>query len=354
MGVITVAENGTFGQAHYVAVPLNPSLTELIERSDLKPDFFELIEGPKVVQSRKAVLANEDSIADITATFSTEPFFKPEFYNLKGLNLDGYTTFHVSGVGTSKQLTEEYAQRVLSLFSDVVELPIRDNIRSMLDQVMKSSVVTKFNNEMRYFEYLQKARINIKNSVRLPNKEIRAGIMIDLMKMRLVNQHLVRNTFPNGYNVTLVDRTQGDFWGMPIETSLVYMSGIGIKQGFYGMQLTRQHEEYCPESERHFCDQARAVAGLLLTQKEMFYGGNLLMTREEMEALGAKTEGATGYCAKLITTEKISEKREVVLEGVEGMNQAAGQIKKVIPDIQIKEMKVLANIVYNATHNYTA
>ena len=347
MATITDKRNDVFGECSYVAAPTSPTLTEIIDNSRLKDKFFPLMGAPKFIDARKAVLCEDGSFTDFTLTYSNIPQISPNFYDLKksfgpkNTDLPGYTTLHVSALGTSKEKTHNIVKEVLGFFPNVVELEILPQIKEKLVQAFQG-LLKEFETHKLFFDKYNSILARLSQTKKVSHKKIEKGIFISLMDTYLST--LGVRGFPEKYDVRLLNRKEGQYEGMPLELSLIYVSGPRINPGAYGVFLSRKHIQGCPSWEENLCDQSRSYAGYMFRPDNLVFGGSRLLPKSS-EVYGADMPGMGGrrdYCIKAVVNKSANTPMDSIAAEIDNLR------KHKIPQEQIDEIKKITQLVHQS------
>ena len=340
MVTLTDSRNNVFGECSWVAVPTNPTLTEIINNSRLKDEFFPFMGLPKFIDSRKAILCEDDAFIDFTLTYSNTPVINPNYYDLEkslgpGITeLPGYTTLHVSALGTSKEQTHGIVEEVLGSFPNVVELEILPQIKEKILQAFQG-LLKEFEVHKLFFDKYSSILASLSQTKKVSHKKIEKGIFISLMGTFLSTMGV--GGFPEKYDVRLLNRKEGRYEDMTLELSLIYVSGPQVHPGTYGVFLSRKREE-------NLCDQSRSYAGYMFRPDNIHFGGSRLLPKSaevyggDMPSMGGRRD----YCIKVVMGKLASAPIDIILKDIDGFRENK------IPAEQIDEIKKVTQLVHQS------
>ncbi|MFH2028981.1 MAG: hypothetical protein ABIJ08_07600 [Nanoarchaeota archaeon] len=286
MAVVTGERDGVFGKGIYVAVPLRPALSEIIENTAI--DFFpyRAVDG---IDSVKSVFEIDGEFVDLTATFSRNPMFNTRIYDMAGVDTRGHTTLHISALGTSQKHVEDVVDNVTGLFGDMIDLTMKDPLLSQINSAMYG-ILADFAVSRKFFDRYSAIKSMMHAENKIGQKKLTRGVLINVLTHMMGN---VLPNFPDSYDIRLVNRTGCTYEGMPLELSLVYMDGPRLNPLVYGTFLSRNHEDGCPAWETHQCDQSRSYVGYLLSPDGVIFGSSSLLPGS-VQTYSDQESGATG------------------------------------------------------------
>ena len=265
-------QNGAVGFGVYVAVPVKPVLDEILQGSSINDKLFPYrCNQPEYVDARIGLVEGNGVFSDVVITYSNDPQFHPQIYKLPKRSLEGYTTLHVSSRSINGDVARQNVQEVLGLFSEVVDLEMRKEHNDLCLNSL-SGLVNDFSYQIRFLEKYTQMRDKLSEVNRVPNKKIERGPITCIVGGLLNN--MGKRIALNNAELRLVNRFQGNYQGLPLEVSLLFLTGDRISPGVYGAMVYKKHDKECPEWEVDTCDQARSYAGYLLNSSSFVFGGS--------------------------------------------------------------------------------
>jgi hypothetical protein len=330
-----------FGEARYIAVPSHPKLQEILALSELNSKSFPYCGGPTEIESYKAIIEHEGAIIDLTATFSKKPFFDPKIYNLPRIGLDGYTTLHISAIGTGRRPVQDIVQVALSLFKDVKDLDMRTEVQSLIGNRL-NQILLDFAPQRDFFNEYVGTRDRMSNIAELPHKRLQKGVFITLAQ-----QTLNFPSFPEKWEVRHINRISGSYSGIPVELSLIYLTGEGVIPAIYGMLLSRAHEEGCPTWEQNLCDNAQLYAGYIFNPANLVLGACSLRPELNKDIYRDQESGRVAhleFCLRNFVAVPADSPWENVLKELRVVDRTVN----LAPE-KVEELKLITKLVYNSS-----
>jgi len=300
MVTFTSEHKGVHGKAMYVAVPLRPTLTEILGSSEFKDDAFPMPDSPPHIEGRKIIVEANNSLVEIVAAFSKEKGDISQLYVVPNDGLDG-TTLSISVIGKTPSTVDNIIKRLLSFFGTYIDLKMKPAVRPRFERAFQGALHEATYN-FPFFEQYQKIRANLSDVQKLPNMKIKKGFIIDFGN-EILKQVGITN-FQSAYNVMLVKRIQGIYQNIPLELSLVHIFGPRLYPKVQGVFLYKKFESSCPSCEISTCDQAEAFAGHFLSAKRLVFGGVMLLPEKRKVFYKDQESGPQGqldFCVKCIT-----------------------------------------------------
>ncbi len=340
MTILTAQQGRNYGRAAYVAVPVQPPLSEVVAASpDLRGQLFPIGNPPEHIEAVKALLCPDGAFSDVMMTFSNNPLFSQELYTLPSRSLDGFTTFHVSCISQAEKNAFCLVDKVLALFPEVIDIEMKPEFKDAITKVFPR-LVNNFESYIPFFERHNYMRERLSEPQDQPYRRVQRGFFVDACRYNLSKKGI--NTFPEGHTVELVRRVTGKIGGMPVEIAVVYANGPQLKQGLYGAVAYTKHERGCPVWETEECDQSRSFVGYLFDPNLFFFGGTRLMP-EKAVVLGGDMPGIGGrtdFCLRPIGMRYVSG-------GWNAIDQDITAFDKHITRQHIAELKTLAKWAFD-------
>ncbi|MBI4453534.1 hypothetical protein HY636_02725 [Candidatus Woesearchaeota archaeon] len=276
MATFTAQETGVFGKAMYIAVPLRPTLTEILDSSEFKDDAFHNLDVPPHIEGRKIIVEADNSLVEVMATFAKEKGDVSHLYTIPDDGLDG-TTLSISAIGKTPSSVDNIIKKMLSFFGAYIDLEMKPTVQQRFEMGFQG-VVKEVSYSIPFFEQYQKIRANLSDAKMLPNKKIERGFFINLCNETLGKLGI--SNFQRDYDIRLVKRVEGKYQNVPLELSLVHISGPRLYPRIQGVFLYQKFESGCPSWEISTCEQAEAFAGHFLSASKLFFGGSLLLPKQ--------------------------------------------------------------------------
>lgn len=332
-------------KAVYVAAPEQPHLDDLLKGTDLGKNFYPFPPSPRGVQGQRAFIEIDQDLVEVITTFSTQPYFNPGIFNLKGTHLDGYTALHVSATGARSPATADKAvQQVLAIFGDIIDLDMRvahqKVIIPAMDGILEEFLPTKafYNRQVAINSRMEKGEI-------LEPKKVTVGVVMNILE-NMLTQLGVKN-FRQTHNVRLVNRRLNTYQRKPTETSLLHIEGSQVKSGIYGALVSTKHSEGCPSWEEKQCDRSRAYSGFIFSPDQIMYGASVLLPELAHNTFRDQESGPTGskhFCLTLIQMDALAN---ATLKNIDqDIDSFTGQAN--LPPEHLQEVKDLAHLVYES------
>jgi len=108
-----------------------------------------------------------------------------------------------------------------------------------------------------------------------PNRELTEGILHMIISENFEGSKSIN--FPEGFDVRLVNRVTGMYNFIPVELSMLYMSGPNLSARVHGVVVTRVQTEECRCGNYVSCDRARTMAGYLFNPDYFCAGASALV-----------------------------------------------------------------------------
>lgn len=330
--------NGLYGTGTWVAVPTKPSLTGIISNSGLKDELFPYLGGPTDIDARKAIVEVDGAFVDLTITYSNNPLFDEKFYDLPPGSLDGYTTLHISAMGTAEKPTEDIVKKVLSAFPNTIDLDMKQEVNEKVLQTFHG-MLEEFESQCPFFNTYVEIRKSLSNLKEKSHKKLSVGVILNVVSKLMAECGM---PYSESNDIRLVKRVECRYKDMPLELSLLYMTGPQFNPGIYGVFLFRKHDKNCPAWEENLCDQSRSYAGYIFTPDNLIFGGSLplpKMTRVyggDMPGLGGRKD----FCLKALSLRPKNTSWQEIKSGINSLNN---KLQK-----NIGEIEVITRLVYDS------
>ncbi len=216
------------------------------------------------------------SLVNTIVSYSREPEFSSEFYNLTNMpSLHGYTTVVLVLRSNSKVALETEFVKVKEAFYEIIDLPIQPLIIPSLKRSLEAQT-NAFQISCQFFERYKQLYDNLNDRREVPLKPLRDGPLI--IGIEEIFRDIGRPFNKDSYNFHLTNRVEGTYEGRRTSLSLLTSTGksLSTSPSLYGVVLSSTTGDMCPTCDEEFCDPRRSYVSFLLTPELVTVLGSTL------------------------------------------------------------------------------
>ncbi|MBI4154209.1 hypothetical protein HY501_02645 [Candidatus Woesearchaeota archaeon] len=331
MATIQVREDSLLLHGVYVATQAGLSIDSLLQGCTEigTAGFFPWsIPDHDNIDGRKALVPTPSGFMDVVVTYSRTPIFDDRFYDLSSNPpLEGYTTLHVAALGEDHERVGDVVNRIVSVFPQVVDLPIRQRVEHDMAVVGKKALRI-FHQQEPYLTRYRVLSSMLTNPSRLPQKMVQIGVVPNIVKGAYHGREL---PFDRTTQVYLVEQCDGLLGSDNVKLALLHLAG-NVTPMVYGVLLMSKGE-FCDNCTPSVCESVRSYAGLVLQPDLIRYGGTELI---------AMPNSRLGHVLSMDSAPLASDFRKIQ-ERINGFREFTNH-----PPDHIKQIQRLAGRVYDA------
>ncbi len=286
--VFNYSKNGIHAKLRELAVPVGIDLDKVLSTvKGFGNSFFQ----PFVIQpdyhDRYALVMQSDDCVEINLSFSTKPFFSPNYFILPDkARLENKTTMSIGGISKNAPFLNATLDSIIAAFPDSIDLEQRvKNNPSLVSST--DGQIGLFDYSYFFFNQYQKLKSYLTNVREKENKTIISGAIVKTFEymmeqsLRQYNATMMANSKPalqfdpNQFRLTLIGRVEGEYQSKTYQLSLVYITSSQNLKGFLGTIVSTNADTGCNNCIESKCDLIKSYGGYFINRNGRVFGGRI-------------------------------------------------------------------------------